>query len=218
MIYATEETEKIKNEVPGLFLEIFDDFYDDIDAVHKFALECDYERPIVGVYPGTHSLQQHPDTKRVFDFLAERLPIDGETSWADLQTTYKFWGRRSVGVFGLLVDGQNDGVHFHTRAGLWAGVCYLSDARPGEKDGLLLYQHRETGLYAARGTTLEERESYRADGVDRVKWNEIAVIPSRRNRMVLFDGRYFHAASNGYGHGPHNGRLVQLLGIDFQER
>jgi hypothetical protein len=58
---------------------------------------------------------------------------------------------------------------------------------------------------------------YRADGHDRSKWNEVLVIPARKNRMVLFDGRFFHAASEGYGDGPRNGRLTQLLGIDFQE-
>ena len=35
------------------------------------------------------------------------------------------------------------------------------------------------------------------------------------NRMVLFNGRYFHAASDGFGMTPSDGRLAPLFNIDF---
>ncbi|MFG6202606.1 hypothetical protein [Nonomuraea sp. JJY05] len=38
----------------------------------------------------------------------------------------------------------------------------------------------------------------------------------RFNRMVLFDGQYFHAASDGFGTDARTGRLAQLFAIDFE--
>jgi len=204
--------------LPGLFLRVFDDFYEDPHEVRSFALKCEFAAPFTGSWNGTHSLQCHPDTKVTFERLASYLPADGETNWDEIETSYRFWGRPSAGVFALLLAGQHDSVHAHKRTGRWAAVTYLSDPSACEgRDGLRLFRHRATGATNCIGASRAMLENFRRDGADRTAWEQVARIGMRFNRSVLFDGRYFHAASEGFGRDAATGRLTQLFAIDTRE-
>jgi uncharacterized protein DUF6445 len=198
----------------AMFLEVVDDYYPDPLAVRKFALECTFEPPFTGQWKGLHSLQRHPDTRRVFFDIAERLPVDGEANWADIEASYAFWGRPSAGMFALLLDGQTDNVHFHQRSGAWAAVCYLSLPEDCQA-GIGFYRHETTGRTSSHESTQEERELFRADAHDREKWTRITTVEMAFNRLVIFDGRYFHAADDGFGAGPSDGRLAQLFNMNL---
>lgn len=208
--------EEASQALPGLFLSVIDDYYPDPQKVREYALNCEYDRPFTGNWQGLHSLQRHPDTGQVFADIASRLPLDGAPNWQEIEESFQFWGRPSAGVFALLLQGQTDAVHSHKRTGRWAGLCYLSEMQTyGPTDGLNLYQHLETGAVSCASATPTQLERYRRDGENKNLWRLEMTVPMAFNRMIIFDGQFFHAASDGFGFGPHNGRLAQLFAIDL---
>lgn len=201
---------------PDFFLDILDQYYPDPYVVRDFALSCTFERPFTGTWQGLHSLQRYPDTKKVFFELASRMPAVGTPNWEQIETSRDFWGRPSAGMFALLLANQFDTVHFHRRSGAWAGVCYLSLPKDcSDRDGVIFFRHLRTGLTNCISATPDQIAELRNDGSHFDAWEVVQHIPMRFNRMVLFDGRCFHAASNGFGDNVNNGRLTQLFNIDF---
>ncbi|GAA2295873.1 hypothetical protein GCM10010149_50220 [Nonomuraea roseoviolacea subsp. roseoviolacea] len=203
---------------PEFFLRVMDDYYADPGEVRDFALAAEFAKPFTGSWAGTHSLQRHPRTAEVFHELARRTGIPGKPNWDEIERSRLFWGRPSAGVFALLLDGQRDSIHAHKRTGRWAAVCYLS--APGDcagREGLRLFRHRPTGAFSCAGASREQLLRFRADAADPARWDLVHVIEMRFNRMVLFDGQYFHAASDGFGEDARTGRLAQLFAIDFDQ-
>jgi len=198
----------------GSFLEVLDNYYADPEAVRALALSCRFERPFTGQWQGLHSLERHPDTRDVFFDIARRFPVDGQANWDEIESSYKFWGRPSAGMFALLLDGQTDTVHFHQRSGAWAAVCYLT-LQESCREGIGFYAHKATGRLGALGSSPAERELFRADAPDRTKWTRVKTVDMAFNRMVLFDGRQFHAADDGFGSGPTDGRMAQLFNMNL---
>ena len=203
--------------IPDLFVEVIDQYYADGNAVREFGLGCTFTAPFTGTWRGLQSVQRYPNTESVFYDLAGRIPVKGETTWTEIETSFKFWGRPSAGMFAVLLEGQEDTVHFHHRSGTWAAVCYLCRQNEiGRAKGLGFYRHRETGAYSCHGATKELLECFRRDAAHHECWEEVGAIDLVFNRMVLFNGRFFHAASPGFGDSPATGRLTQLFNIDFK--
>lgn len=202
--------------IPGLWLKIYDDYYSNFEEVRDFALSCTFSKPYSGAWSGLHSEERHPETRENYYTLAERIPEKGVPEWDNVEKSFVFWGRPSAGLFATLYAGEQDTVHFHRRSGTWAGVCYLNEDQAGN-GGLHLFRHLETGLYSCKGAGLEDISQLRADGPDSTKWEKVASVAMKPNRMIVFDGRFFHAASDGFGDQPGNCRLTQLFNIDFKE-
>lgn len=95
-------------------------------------------------------------------------------------------------------------------------MCYLSASEDcGGRDGLRLYRHRPSGAVTGAGASPDQLAVFRRDAQDECLWEVAATVPMAFNRMVLFDGLYFHGASEGFGHDAATGRLTQLFAIDF---
>jgi hypothetical protein len=58
-------------------------------------------------------------------------------------------------------------------------------------------------------------EELRRDAPDPSKWELTHRVPMKFNRAVLFDATLFHAASEGFGGSPDNGRLAQVFNLDI---
>ena len=202
----------------GLFLLKIDNYYDNPYSIRNYALSCDFEEPFTGTWNGFHSKQRHPDTKDIFFDIAKRIPANGKPNWDEIESSFQFWGRPSAGIFALLLEGQSDTVHFHRRTGTWAGVCYLSQPQNCEgRRGVTFYRHKETGITSCKDATTEQINIFRRDAKNQDCWEEIRCVDMVFNRMVIFDGRYFHAASDGFGKVASEGRLAQLFNMDFLE-
>jgi hypothetical protein len=213
---ASSLDECIRDAMPGLFAEVLDDYYDDAAEVREFAFTCTFEPPFTGSWKGLHSLERDPRTQATFHDLGARIPARGTPNWEEIEQSYRFWGRPSAGVFALLLDGQQDTPHAHKRTGRWAGVCYLSAPELCDgREGLRFFRHRPTGATSCAGASSAQLEVYRQDALDASKWEVLGSVAMRCNRMVLFDGQYFHAASSGFGHDARTGRLTQLFAIDL---
>lgn len=210
----------LEGEIPlHANIQVQDEFYTDPYSVRNFALSCDFSRAESGTWNGYHSLQRHPQTKEVFFKIARMISEEKTPNWDDIETSFQFWGKPTAGMFALLLESQSDTVHFHRRSGTWAGVCYLTlPDHCNSRLGVSFYRHKATGLETCRGAAPAQILQLRQDASDRTKWEEIYSVPMLFNRMVIFDGRYFHAASDGFGHTVDDGRLTQLFNLDFLEQ
>jgi hypothetical protein len=197
-------------------LRIIDNYYIDPFAVREAALLYTYTRPETGTWNGLHSIQRHPDTEEHFFALARMIDPGGQPNWDQIQASYQFWSRPSAGLFALLLEGQSDNVHYHLRSGARAAVCYFSLPRDCDsRDGVSFYRHRASGLVTCQGANISMLQQLKSDGPHRSRWEKIATVPMSFNRMIIFDARCFHAASDGFGTSILDGRLAQIFNIDF---
>lgn len=199
-------------------LRVIDDFYADAVPVREFALRCQFERNLSGSGTASNSLQRHPDTKATYFRLARMISDAKHPDWDSVESSLRFWGIPSSGAYALSLEGDHDTVHFHRRTGRWAAVCYLSmpEMCTGRK-GIIFYRHRKTQLESVEGADSDAISLIKRQGADPSQWDEIGFVPMKFNRVALFDGRHFHAASPGFGTSTADGRLTQLFGIDFLE-
>jgi len=191
---------------------VVDDVWDDPDEVRAFALSSTLV-PAWGSWDGLHSLERHPRTEEML-FRIAKLVSPGRPNWEELDASYQYWKKASCGGFAVMSDGNEGVIHAHRRSGDWAGVIYLS--RPEDcygRPGTVFYRHTRTGLERIRHAAElnEQEQTALADCRDSAAWTETASVPMVYNRLALFDSRYFHGASPGFGNDLVSSRLIQVF-------
>ena len=79
-----------------------------------------------------------------------------------------------------------------------AGVLYLTPNAP-LSSGTDFYVHRRTGYTSIKGLGKNEVDKLFSTGwQDFTPWEKIDSVSNQYNRLILFDGRYFHSASHQY--------------------
>jgi Family of unknown function (DUF6445) len=201
--------------LPGGRMLVVDDFYEDPERVREVALRSEYRDPI-GSWNGLHSAERAPDTRETL-FRIAALVSDSAPNWEEIEASYQFWHRVACGGFATLFEGEHGIVHSHRRSGDFAGVVYMS--RPEDcagRDGTLFYRHGESGLEAFEGDEDDPRfVAAKADAADLSKWEVTAASEMVFNRLIVFDSRYFHAPSHGFGKSIEDGRLTQVFNFTF---
>lgn len=196
-------------------LIVTDDFYDDPCSVREFALNMPFRTPEFSTWRGLHSSDRHPETRDAFFRICHVLRPGSRHNWNDIEKSYEFWGYPSAGLFALLLSGQTDDIHFHRRT-RWAAVCYLTpDDRVPVDACLVFYRHNGSGISNISNAPVHLIDAFRQEGADKTLWSEVKRVPMRYNRLVAFDARFFHAASDGFGANRYDGRLTQLFNINF---
>ena len=62
----------------------------------------------------------------------------------------------------------------------------------------------------------DENVVFKNGYLDSTEFEVVDVVGNIYNRMVLFDSKMFHAASNYFGKNLENGRLFQLFFFDLE--
>lgn len=95
-------------------------------------------------------------------------------------------------------------IHVDDWAGrLWAMTVYLSPIFPQDA-GTEFYEERATGAqWFCRQTDLR--------AVPPSHYAKLFTIPMRFNRAAIYNGRYLHTASRGFGDNPASARLIYSL-------
>lgn len=173
-------------------LIVIDDFYSNPFEVRDFALQQEFN--IVGNYPGSRTVPFLNESTK--EGLAEILYSSSGNvrSWGDDQYT---------GCFQICYETDNTWVHtdsFNT----WSGIVYLTPAAPIEA-GTTLYRHKRTGHMSDYGETYEPN--------DYSKWEVTDYVGNIFNRLVLFRGDRWHAATSYFGNTLASGRLIQTFFI-----
>ena len=194
---------------------VVDGVYPNVDEVRALALSMPFDRP--GNYPGRRTAPATPA-----DWEACRLVMAWHLGEAEVQG----WGPhdpedKSHTCFQLCLEGDRTWVHFDDSA--WVGIIHLTpepiyraaEGRHGQRHGTGLYLRRHGR--GARGDAHDLRHgpegpSWNDAASDPDDWEEHAMIAGLYNRLVAFDGRYYHRSIlPGFGSRPDNGRLTQVF-------
>ena len=108
-----------------------------------------------------------------------------------------------TGCFQICYEDDKTWVHtdpFNT----WSGVVYLTPDAPIDA-GTTLYRHKRTGHTTDLGDTYEPN--------DYSKWDAADTVGNIFNRLVLFRGDLWHAASGYFGNTLASGRLIHTFFI-----
>lgn len=107
---------------------------------------------------------------------------------------------------------------YHTDSnvdGRYAAIHYLTEDAP-TGSGTSFFRSRWTGLRSAEEikTVDEEVITFGVDGahlLDRTAWDEVDRVGNVFDRLVLWDARMIHAATDYFGTTPENGRLFEMF-------
>ena len=105
----------------------------------------------------------------------------------------------------------------------WVAVSYFSHP-PSRQPGVRFYRHLPSGicicpnevervfekLASSESRPWEEASQH---GYQEEKWEEIASIPYRFNRLILFPGHAYHRAASGWGENITDCRTAQSIGL-----
>ena len=182
--------------IDGLF--VFENFYNNPDEVRNHALSL--EMSVQGNYPGsrTESLEknQRENLKNFFEKHIIRRPI---TYWpSEYNTAYQY-------------TTAQDTTWIHHDDTTWAGVLYLTPNAPVES-GTGIYRHKESGI--CLWDRFNDKTDYNSheDSYDLSKWDCILSIGNVYNRLVVYQGAYYHRSIlPGFGTNKNNGRLFQTF-------
>jgi hypothetical protein len=192
-------------------LLIIDDFLNDPHAARRAALALDYDPAgKAGNYPGTLSTQ--PLSIAGLDAEVARL----------IGTPVRPQPGTSHGHCRLTLAGDKGASGVHIDPCHYSGILYLSLPQHC-RGGTDFFQHKRTGLdrvpsdagamlaagYADPNQLIAEVVN--ADTLKPARWERLFTVPMRFNRLILFSPWLFHNSARGFGKGPEDGRLVQLL-------
>ena len=173
---------------------IIEDFYDKPHEVRSEILKMDFD--LTGNYPGRR-------TKRVVEGLSHYLKL-GIQDRVIKQDIIDWNDSPENTAFQLVLENEKTWVHhddFH-----WGGVLYLTPNAPVES-GTSIYQHKETGVSLWDGV-----RGSQTDLSPNEDWEEIVFIGNKFNRLVLYNGRYYHSSKlSGFGTDLETGRLTQTF-------
>jgi len=107
---------------------------------------------------------------------------------------------------------------YHSDGQRWAACVYLTPNAPFES-GISFFADKELGARSATDVRdgAEEAIVYGAGGahlLDRTKWDEVDRVGNVFNRLVVWDARMIHSATEYFGTDGGNGRLFQMFFFD----
>jgi hypothetical protein len=178
---------------------VVDDFYDDPDAVRAQALGLSYRRPSGVNYPGL--VAASPDD--ISPTMARMSKLLG-----GIDIKYQ----RSQGAFRVTTESdmaaRTSIVHVDTPD--FSAIVHLSK---GTAEGTHFYRHKGLDLErvsAEDNARAEVRRAIEEDSLNLAAWEHLFTIPMKYNRLLIFDGKYFHSGAQRLtGASLAEGRLTQ---------
>lgn len=179
---------------------VVDNFYEDPDLIRNFALSQEFKKH--------ENFHKGKRTEKLFKFQGLK-----ECFESILGNKIKGWDEYGVnGCFQYCIGG--DQLVYHRDSQEYAGVLFLTPDAPPDC-GTSFYRSKHTKKMKAE--TDEEFEIVFKDGfLDSTGFDVVDVVGNVYNRLVLFDARQIHAASNYFGNKAENGRLFQIFFFDLE--
>lgn len=174
-----------------------DDFYEDVDAVRKFALQQEFKASPTGQYPGTRTERIHLLNRSFFDsFCSKLFSLYYDVNDPDLK-----WEVTSY--FQMINIEESEGWIHHDDDSLVAGVIYLTpDANIDS--GTSIFKIKDKNKYDEYQEL--KHEFYLKNTIDLQKYNEVKqeqesnFVETIRfnnvyNRMICYEGSQYHKAN-----------------------
>ena len=196
---------------------VIDDFYDDPDAIRKFALSQHYtyrheEKDLDYVYPGCR-------TKDLFELDAELYALVCKKLAAVFHNTEHDVMRWVVSTSFQIVgkDYRHGLIHQDTNT-IFAGVLYLSPDAPLEAGTSLFKKNKnyDEAIYKKESKANDERFknkqpiSFEYHNM----FDEIVRVNNVYNTLILFEGDIFHCANHFFGSTLEDSRMAQVFFIN----
>ena len=176
---------------------VVDNFYSDPYAVREYALQQEFIADL-RYYKGKRTQEKFfvPGTKEVFESI--------------IGSQINIWEEYGMnGVFQTC--NAEDPLVYHTDLQQWAGMVYLTPDAPFEC-GTSMYAHKET---RARHTSDPGIENAFAGGFyDKSKFELVDTVGNVFNRLVIFNGKCIHSASQYFGQTVEDSRLFHMFFFD----
>jgi len=180
-------------------LIVVDDFYEDPDALVERVLALPFRKESGVNYPGM-MVETFQDVRESMQRFA-RLLGDIDIKYRGTQGGFRVTTEEDMTDRTSLV---------HTDSSDYSAVVYLSK-QPTQ--GTFFYRHRALGIDYLRPEHDQRADVARAiarDTMDLAAWEVTQLVAPKFNRLVLFDGRYFHSGAQRFeGKNLAQGRLTQ---------
>ena len=192
---------------------IVDNFLADPLAVRREALELEYAADN-RYFRGQRSLKKFP--WECVRNTCERLLGLRVRNWTENPTN---------GVFQFCVGG--DQLVYHSDMNSYAAVLYLTPNAPPSA-GTTLYRSKSLNARSVEECFVRqdaispearraaERDMYHGKLLDRTAWEVVDVFGNLFNRLVIWDAKLVHAASDYFGTCKEDGRLFQMFFFDAE--
>jgi len=190
------QTKAIRKSIPSYI--VIDNFYEDPDSVRKFALSTSFiEHPKYHKGKRTDICYRFNGLKERFEeIIGKKIP-----EWEKYGTN---------GCFQYCVKG--DEIVYHYDGQQYAGVLYLTPDAPVQS-GTSLFRSRLTKKMKVSGD--DHAEVFAKGYLDGSQFEMVDTIGNVYNRLILFDAKIIHAATEYFGSTKEDGRLFQLFFFDL---
>jgi hypothetical protein len=181
---------------------VVDDFYQDPDAIREFALEQEF-REDQNYYRGRRTLKPYlfPGIRERFETLLNTQI----TRWEDMPVN---------GVFQYCTS--QDALVYHADTQMYAATIYLTPDAPPQC-GTSLYRsraHPKVRRWPQDG--YDYAAVFPTGHFDRTKFELIDTVGNVYNRLVIWDAKLLHSASEYFGEKLENSRLFHLFFFDIK--
>ena len=187
-----------ENLSPG-FLS-YDNFYEDPDEVRRFALSLQF-RENIQYHKGARTCESFapPEIKDCFETLLNRK--------------IENWNCRTYpnGVFQYCT--AEDPIVYHMDKQTYAGVIYLTPDAPPEC-GTSFFRSKVNKIRRAPEDEKMMEGVFSRGFLDRTQFDLVDIVGNVYNRLVLWDAKMIHAASQYFGDRRENSRLFHLFFFD----
>lgn len=176
---------------------VVDNFYSDPYAVREYALQQEFIEDL-RYYKGKRTEEKFfvPGTKKVFESIIGQ-PI---TIWEE-------YGMNGV----FQTCNSEDPLVYHTDMQQWAGMVYLTPGAPFQC-GTSMYAHKETKARHCTDPGIDE--AFSGGFYDSTKFELVDTVGNVFNRLVIFNGKCIHAASQYFGQTLEDSRLFHMFFFD----
>lgn len=184
---------------------VVDNFYEDPDAIRKFALEQEY---VEGGF-GRGFIGRRTEKQFLFPGLKEKFEeIMGMkiTNWEEHGMNGRFQNCHS-----------GEPLVYHCDSQRWGGMLYLTPEAPYQC-GTTLYAHKKSRArtYYDQGWDDSWKDIPGDSHLDRTPFEPVDVVGNVYNRLMIFDASCIHSASEYFGTVMENSRLWQMFFFDTE--
>jgi len=176
---------------------VVDNFYKYPDRVREFSLKQKFQ-----AHPDYHKGKR---TDQVYRFPNLKLRFENI-----LGHKIKNWKEHGVNCcFQSCIAG--DQLVYHVDDQQYAGIIFLTPDAPPEC-GTTFYRSKVTKNMKINN---DSHVVFSTGLLDETQFDVVDVVGNKYNRLVLFDARMIHAASDYFGNSIDNGRLFQMFFFDL---
>jgi tetratricopeptide (TPR) repeat protein len=175
---------------------VVDNFFQDPDAVRKFALEQEYL--VTGNYPGARTKSFANEVQKAY---FEKI----------LNRKITYWPGGYNASFQYTTSNMKSWIHRDMTD--YSAMIYLTPDAP-LNGGTRIYRHKASGLTYGTG---EANELLNKDSGNEDAWDVIEEVKNVYNRCIIFDGRRSHKSHEYFGTDLYDGRLFMIFFFDVEK-